>query len=358
MDIAKSAYMLKIVYFLAIALLLTIHPQKKAAATNLQVQKDTIAERMLLFQRSNGGWAQYRGDPTDYTKPLTNEFRATLRKDKNKLDATIDDKSTTKEIHYLVAAYSKTKNSAYLEAAERGIRYLLSMQYENGGFPQRFPDTSGYHKHITYNDQAMIDALKVLKLTADKHDAFGALDASLAEPARKAVEKGVVCLLKTQYTQNGILTAWGAQHDNVTLQPAAARKFEPASLSSSESLGVIYFLIDLPDPRPEIRKSVAAAVAWLESVKIPGYALERIQDANQPVGRDNVVISKPGAVMWARFYELGTNRPIFIGRDAIIKYKLEEIENERRVGYSWYNTRPEKLIAVDYPNWKKKWGNN
>ena len=357
MNVKRPLRLVKTSCFFGIAILI-FHVHTKAAITYLQVKKDTIAERMLLFQRNNGGWAQYAGDPTDYTRPITEEQKATLLKDKNKLDATIDDKSTTKEINHLVHAYAETKNPAYLEAAERGIRYILSAQYDNGGWPQRYPDTRGYHQHITYNDHAMVDVLKVLKLTADKEGDFEALDPSLAEQAGKAVAKGIACILKTQYSQNGLLTAWGAQHDRETFQPAPARKFEPASLSSSESLGIIYFLMSLPNPTPEIKASVAAAVAWLESVKIPDYALEKVDDAKQPTGRDNVVVAKPGAVMWARFYELGTNRPVFVGRDAVVKYKLTEVENERRVGYSWYNTRPSQLISVDYPEWKKKWANN
>jgi PelA/Pel-15E family pectate lyase len=56
--------------------------------------------------------------------------------------------------------------------------------------------------------------------------------------------------------------------------------------------------------------------------------------------------------LWARFYELGTNRPIFIGRDRIIRYDHNEIERERRAGYSYLGTWPADLLAKDYPRWK------
>ena len=39
-------------------------------------------------------------------------------------------------------------------------------------------------------------------------------------------------------------TAWGAQHDAVTLRPSAARTFEPVALASAESVGVVRFLIE------------------------------------------------------------------------------------------------------------------
>lgn len=346
----------RIIWLLIVATLPFFNNQAFALSAKLpETRNDSIAEKMLLFQRNNGGWTQYGGDPADYRKPVSEAQKLILKQDKNKLDATMDDKSTTGEIKYLLKAYAETKNQEYLKAAEKGIAYLLSAQNKKGGWPQSFPDTSGYHKHITYNDHAMIDGLTVLKSTAEKAKDYEVVNPKLAAQAKIAVDKGVACILKTQVTQNGKLTAWGAQHDNKTLLPAPARKFEPASLSSSESVGVINFLMSLDNPTPEIKKSVAAAVAWLESVKIHDIELKRIQDPNQKSGRDNVVAAKPGAIIWARFYELETNKPIFIGRDAIIKYNLAEIENERRVGYGWYNDSPEKVIAGSFPKWKQKW---
>jgi PelA/Pel-15E family pectate lyase len=58
--------------------------------------------------------------------------------------------------------------------------------------------------------------------------------------------------------------------------------------------------------------------------------------------------------IWARFYEIKTNRPIFIGRDSQIKYDVMEIEEERRNGYSWYVVEPDKLLNKEYPAWQKK----
>ncbi|MFG0295883.1 MAG: pectate lyase, partial [Maioricimonas sp. JB045] len=42
--------------------------------------------------------------------------------------------------------------------------------------------------------------------------------------------------------------------------------------------------------------------------------------------------------LWARFYEIETNRPIFSDRDGIVKYDIQEIGSERRGGYTWYGT--------------------
>ena len=67
-----------------------------------------------------------------------------------------------------------------------------------------------------------------------------------------------------------------------------------------------------------------------------------------------VVKDKDAGPIWARFYELESNRAIFIGRDGIIKYNVDEIEAERRNGYGWYVEEPVKLLTVEYPAWRQK----
>ena len=57
---------------------------------------------------------------------------------------------------------------------------------------------------------------------------------------------------------------------------------------------------------------------------------------------------------WARFYDIATNRPIFSGRDGIIKTTLAEIEIERRAGYNWYGTWPREVVDTQYPAWKQR----
>ena len=79
---------------------------------------------------------------------------------------------------------------------------------------------------------------------------------------------------------------------------------------------------------PAIVRAVDAAAAWLRRVRLPD-------------GR------------WARFYELETNRPVFSGRDGVIRYRIEEIEKERQDGYAWLGSWPRNFIDKDYPDWKR-----
>lgn len=316
---------------------------------------DSTAERMLLYQRTNGGWPQPGGNAINYSRALSDSQKKKLLADKGVFDTTIDDKATTREINYLVDAYGSTQNEAYRQAAEHGITYLLTAQNAKGGWGQFYPDSSSYRGQITYNDNAMIDVLWVMKRTADRTNSFALLDPSLAPKARQAVDRGVTCILNTQYVQQGKLTAWCAQHDRHTLQPVNARAFELASLSGSESVGITEFLMSLPNPTDQVKRAIQAAVIWLDAVKLTGVSTKSIQDSSQPSGRDVVVVQDPNAIRWARFYELASNKPFFCGRDGVKKYSLDQIENERRVGYGWYGTWPAKLIATDYPAWQKKW---
>jgi PelA/Pel-15E family pectate lyase len=56
--------------------------------------------------------------------------------------------------------------------------------------------------------------------------------------------------------------------------------------------------------------------------------------------------------IWARHYEIGTDRPIFAGRDAVKRYALAEIEAERRTGTAWYGHWPTSLLNDEYPRWR------
>lgn len=326
-----------------------------AVSLQAQIVTDSTAEKMLLYQRNNGGFPQPHGDAIQYEKPISATLKSTLLAEKAQLDATIDDQATTHEIKGLASAYKKTQNSIYLIAAEKGINYLLTAQNSAGGWGQFYPDSSGYHKHITYNDNAMIDVMWVLKYTAECTNDFEKIDKSLIAKAKIAVEKGINCILKTQVVQNGKLSVWCAQHDRETLKPAKARMFELPSLSGNESVGIIRFLMSIEKPSPEIKNAINQAVLWFENSKIVGIKIKDIPDASQPKGKDRIVVEDPNSTVWARFYDLETNKPFFAGRDSIPKNTLAEIENERRVGYAYYGTWAKNLLEKEYPNWIKKW---
>ncbi len=272
---------------------------------------------ILKNQQSDGGWKKdYSETSGDWAK------------------STIDNKATYSEIRRLAAEYSKTKDSKYSAAAIKGINFLFNMQYSNGGFPQIYK-SSGYHTHITYNDDAMVNVLILLDEVANRKGDFSFIDSGVASKAKQAVDKGVDCILKTQVTSGGKLTAWGQQHDSSSLKPAGARAFEVPSLSASESVGIVKFLKTRPS-NSQINASIKAAEDWFKAVKISGFRYERNSS-------DSYIIADSSSTIWARFYELNTNKPIFVGRDGVVKYNLKDIEQERRAGYAWYGNWPTKI---------------
>lgn len=303
-----------------------------------------IANQVLLYQRDNGGWEKN----VDMAAMLTQAERTKLHAEKNTTDTTIDNSATTTQLEYLAKVITAKNIETHKAGFLKGVDFLFAMQYENGGFPQFFPLKKDYSRHITYNDNAMINVLKLLRDIAKKKEDYLFVDEERRLKAEKAVEKAIPVLLKTQVVINGKKSVWAAQHDELTFQPAAARKFEPVSLTAGESVGIVRFLMLDASPSPEIRDAIESAVKWFEKTKLSGIRWERVN------GESIVVKDKSAPPIWARFYEMKTMKPIFIGRDAVIKYDVTKIEAERRNGYAWYVSAADKLLKEDYPKWKAK----
>ena len=313
--------------------------------------KDTLAEKMLVYQLPNGGWGKQLDDKSvvNYSLPIDNNLLKKIKATGND-HATIDNNATSKEINSLIKAYKNTKNPDYLKSAEKGIQYLLIMQYENGGFPQYYPNSAIYRKQITYNDNAMINALTVLYNVAESKNDFDVVDFKLKEKSKIAVQKGIQCILKTQVLQKGNPSIWGDQYNEITLQPDKARAFEPISLATGESVNIVRFLMIQP-ATPEIEKSIKCAVKWFTVNKIEGYSYNVAKQNGKTV---RVLAEDKNSIIWARFYDINTNKPLFGDRDGSVKYNYNDVSEERRNGYSWFGAEPEKLISKEFPKWLQK----
>ncbi len=324
-----------------------------SAALAQHADKDELAEKMLVYQLANGGWPKQLVDKKaiDYSLPLTAALREKIQATDEQY-ACLDNGATSREIRALVKAFHKTGNDAYRRAAERGINYLLAAQYENGGFPQYYPNRMLYRAQVTFNDNAMINALLVLDAVAKQQDGFALFqDSALLNRATAAVEKGVACILRVQVRQGDRLSIWAAQYDEQTLLPAQARKFEPVSLSSAESVAIIRFLMAQPYTKA-VEQAVDAAVAWLSSHDIRGYRFDKVRDANGKVTRD--LVADENGLLWSRFYAIENSKPLFADRDNRVSYVFSEISEERRNGYAWFGNWPQALIEREYPDWKKR----
>ena len=310
-----------------------------------------IADNVLLYQRDTGGWNKN----IDMTPVLSQKEQDELRRQKREPESTIDNGATFTQAAYLARVYTATKQDRFKNGFLKGLDYLLAAQYENGGWPQYYPLRKGYYSHITFNDNAMIGVLNLLRDIVRKEPAYAFVDESRRARSEQAITRGIDCILKSQIIVNGKRTVWCAQHDEKTLAPAPARAYEKVSLSGNESVGIVRFLMGIERPGAAVKEAIQSAITWFQSAQISGIKVVEKPDASLPDGFDRVVVADPAAPpLWARFYEIGTNRPIFSGRDGIIKYRLADIEPERRTGYAWYSASAGPLLQNDYPAWKKK----
>ena len=303
-----------------------------------------IANQVIVYQRDNGGWEKN----VDMAAMLTQAEREKLIKEKSSTDTTIDNGSTTTQLAYLAKVITAKNIDNHRVAFFKGLDFLLAMQYENGGFPQFYPLKKDYSRYITFNDNATINVLKLLRDIAKKKDDYLFVDEERRARAEAAVTKSLPVLLKTQIVIDGKKTIWAAQYDEVTLKPAAARKFEPVSLTAGESVGIVRFLMLDSTPSPEVVDAIESAVTWYKKNQLSGIRWERRN------GESSVIKDKNAPPIWARFYQIETMKPIFIGRDAVVKYDVMQIEPERRNGYAWYVSEPNELLNDDYPKWKAK----
>lgn len=315
-----------------------------------------IADNILLYQKQNGGWPKNY----DIFAILTQEQKDSLIKTQNILNTTFDNGTTYTHIAALAQVYSVTSVGKYKDAALRGFDFIIASQYDNGGWPQYFPLEKDYSRHITYNDGAMGGIMQLLKDILDGNPQYSFVDAKYLKKLKKAYDKGLDCILKTQIIDNGVPTAWCQQHDEVTLQPAWARKFEPPSICNGESCDLVMFLMSIDHPSKEIINAIQYAVTWFDQSKIlhtriQVVSAQSMQTPYRTSTTDKVVVNDPEAPpIWTRYYELKTHRPIFCNRDSKVVYSLAEVERERRDGYGWYTYAPQKVLN-HYPKWQKKW---
>ncbi len=310
-----------------------------------------IGDQILLWQRSTGGWPKN----IDMVSPMSDELKAEVAADKNRQDdSTTDNDATNMQLTYLARLYKATGEKRYQQAFGSGVEYLLSGQYENGGWPQFWPEMRDYQIHITFNDDAMVNTMTLLRDIAAGAAPYDSdiCDEALKARMRIAFDKGIECILATQIVVDGEPTVWCQQHDRETLAPAKARSYELPSYCSQESAAIVRMLMEIPNPSPQVIKAVDGAMKWFETNRIKGisYIRENIDGKWVATLVEN---PKDDTPVWARYYDLENCQPFVCDRDGIPRRNLDEIGEERRNGYSWYNDRPSYLFPL-YEAWKAK----
>jgi PelA/Pel-15E family pectate lyase len=228
--------------------------------------------------------------------------------------SSFDDDQTQSALRLLMRLDRATneKDAAIHEATVYGLSAVLRNQHRNGAWSQVFDGAhvrndelrqanypqewsknypgGDYWWHYTFNDGAMsavietlLEAAQIYSGTTYKQAAIRAGDFILAAQMPKP--------------QLG----WAQQY-NPEMQPVWARKFEPPAVSSTESVGVMQTLLALHRATGEERflTPIPAALEWLKRSAMPD-------------GR------------YARFYELQTNKPLFLTKDYRLTYEPNDL---------------------------------
>lgn len=285
------------------------------------------ADIILSHQYDNGGWPKNQ----EYDAPGSGGNES----------GTFDNGATTLEMTFLADVYRDTHDARYRDAVRAAMEFILEAQYPSGGWPQGYPLRGSYHDHVTFNDDAMVRILTVLYHASHELPPFDTdvFDDALRASMRTAIDDGVEYILRAQIMQNGVLTVWCAQHGADDHLPKEGRSYELPSLSGSESVGILGFLMTQPQT-PEIEAAVKAALAWFASPET--YLADHRYDTSN---LDNPIVASPGSRMWYRFYALETNEPMFVNRDGTVFRDITQMDPERRNGYRWGGDYGERIIA-------------
>lgn len=321
-----------------------------------------IADFVVSFQTPAGGWSKH----TDFTKHrrapgelfagdsnshfiIANDFDAPADVHWNYV-GTFDNGATVTELRFLAKVISAAKKNsveagAWEKSFLRGLEYVFAAQFPNGGWPQVWPLQGGYHDAVTFNDNAFLNVLSLVREVAQGNNEFAFVPAEFRARAETSWRQGLDCVLAAQVVTNGRRTIWGQQHDALTLEPVSARNYEMPSLASGESAALTSFLMQLPQPDSNVVRAVHAAVAWFEKTKITGKAFKNTGSAGR------LLVDDPkGGPLWPRYSEIGTDKPLFGERDKSIHDDVNELSKERRRGYGWYVSSAQNL-GKKYSKW-------
>jgi uncharacterized protein YyaL (SSP411 family) len=216
----------------------------------------------------------------------------------------------------------KGRDKEIRRAVEYGLAKLIEAQYPNGAWPQAYdgnlPDPANhpviparypaqwsrahpgkgyqYWRLYTLNDRVMGTIIQTL---LDAYRLYG------KQEYLKAACKGGDFLILAQMPDPQ--PAWAQQY-NFQMEPTWARWFEPPAIVSAESGDAVQTLVELYLVTGDDRylRPIPKALDWFKRSQLPN-------------GR------------WARFYELKTNRPLYVNKRGELVYTPEDL----RKGYAF-----------------------
>lgn len=281
-----------------------------------------VADGLIAAQHSAGGW-NYLHDFAGAESER--RWYETIGKNGWRLEefhhyypnATFDDAGTSEASQFLLRLYLERRAPRLRAPVQRALNFVLDSQYENGGWPQRFPRVEGeeeYIRYVTFNDDVADENIKFLLMV---YHTLG------DERALAAIRRAMEVFPATQ--QAAPQAGWSLQHHHETLAPMGARTYEPESLATHTTAGNIAQMLDFYEWTGEERfiARIPEALTWLDSVRLPEDQV-RVPDRRYPT-----------------FIEIGTNRARIVHRRG---------SNSTNGEYYW-DYSPERPIT-HYSQWR------
>jgi PelA/Pel-15E family pectate lyase len=312
----------------------------KAAGT---MDIDTYAKNMTTWQMPHGGF--YKAMAASYVNAW--DGKTALSSSTSSSGAymgTFDNNATIQEMRLLAVRYKATTNASnktlFKSSFQKAVRFILASELPNGGWPQMYPKRGNYSDMATYNDNAMVRAMVLVKDIIDKKAPFDSDIATTGsiDSLKTSLNNSVKFALKAQIVNAGKLTVWCAQHDPSSYKPVAARSYELASKSGSESVGITYFLMAWPNQTTEVQNAVKGSIAWFKKNKVTNLSYS-----------SGVFAATTNGALWYRFYEVDTDAYFFCDREGISTktQDIMKISEERRTGYQWAGNYGSTLLGME-----------
>lgn len=241
-----------------------------------QLLKSAIAvgKAIAVTQKSIGGWG--------YTAVV-------VRDTSHDATVTLDDDVTQGSLRFLMNLDRYVDALTFDTAISRGLNFLEAFQAANGAWHQTYPEQGSYRDDFAFNDRAIPLAIEAM---AQAHASYGGAS------YRAAAISGAEFTLATQFGSGQ--AGWAQQYDD-GLRPVRGRAFEPPAVASAETAAAVQALLAVNEIAPDARyvAAAAAAVEWLSR--------SMLSDGE-----------------WARLYEIGSNRPIYVSKIGDISYSVDQ----------------------------------
>lgn len=253
-------------------------------------------------------------------------------------------------IKLIIISLKNNFNNDLLLYFEKMAKYLINMQYSNGGIPQYYPLQGGYFNNIALNDGAYLNYLKILEYIIN-NNTNNLLNDDLINKLIKCQKNAFDLLKKLQIKINNIPTIWAMQYDSITLLPTNARTFEPACLGSLESCQILIYLKEINFTYnhffdKELQDAYNYGVQW--------YLNNAITNIIQTITYDNAYtvidlyvykINVSPCRLWARMSDITTGKPFYTDRQSNKYDDINLLDNERKMGYTWLGNWGEYLLC-------------